>query len=180
MIPDKVEVKKAQETAMELFRLNKRFKEQKDSYEAEKERLQTKIKNFMYSNGCDKFDFKFRYKGQEDLFSMKVNNVKQKRVIFDVQKLKEKLDKSVLKIIINKQYQINDFMGLVEYLKSCGVNPVKFKKFIDVIESPNCEEIERLGDIGELTMDDLKGCYEVRESEGYIKITESKDKEQSE
>lgn len=177
MKPDEIEVKKAKDAVMALFQLNHTFKEQEKRYKDDKERLQTKIKNYMYSNGVDKFTFGVKYKGSGEQFDLSVSNVKQRKVIFDIPKLKKSLSKDVLKQVLIKEYHIIDYTGLVEYLKSCGVNPKKFLTYIEIKESVNNEEINKLGDIGEISMDDLKGCYEVKENEGYIKITELKRKE---
>ena len=51
----------------------------------------------------------------------------------DANKLECALRKSIASKVIEKRYEIIDIEGLVEYLKTCNVDPQIFKSFIDVI-----------------------------------------------
>lgn len=159
----------------ELNKLQDEFKQYEKEYKKTKDSLQTKIRNYMYINGFTNFRF-----NNSDGSIVKVANVKRKKIDFDIPKLKQKLDKDVLKQILVKKYVIRDFDGLKKYLKSCGVDPKKFVKFLDVSEEVNQKMIDQLSEVGEITMEDLKGCYTVTEETGYIRVTTSENKEEEE
>lgn len=89
-------------------------------------------------------------------------------------KLKENLDPEIFNEIVVKSYQITDMKGLTKLLKSSGVSPADFKKFIRVDQSVNRSEIKRLYDEKEITKKDIKGCYLAKVSKS-IKITRKKD-----
>ena len=78
----------------------------------------------------------------------------------------------MLKKFIDKTYTINDFEGLVEYLKTCGVDPIKFKSYLQITENVNQKKLDQLSNLGIINENDIKGCYEVKKNEGYIKFTE--------
>jgi hypothetical protein len=60
--------------------------------------------------------------------------------------------------------------NLVKYLKQCGVSPKKFKSFITVEKSVDKKKLDFLFETGEIKTKDLDGCYELKESESYLKI----------
>lgn len=159
----------------ELNKLQNDFKEYEKQFKEKKEKLQTKIRNYMYINGFTNFRF-----SNLDGNVVKVANVKQKKVDFDIELLKERLDRDILKQILIKTYTIEDFEGLKKYLKSCGVDPKKFVKYLSINEVVDQKRINELSELGEITSKDLKGCYTVTESVGYIRITESENLEAEE
>ena len=91
----------------ELNKLQNDFKEYEKQFKEKKEKLQTKIRNYMYINGFTNFRF-----SNLDGNVVKVANVKQKKIDFDIELLKERLDRDVLKQILIKTYTIEDFEGL--------------------------------------------------------------------
>ena len=80
--------------------------------------------------------------------------------------------------IIEKEYHVVDMPGLAKYLKSCGVNPKKFKQYISVEEKVNQQAINELSEIGDITAQDIEGCYELKQAEGYLTINAKKEDEQ--
>lgn len=159
----------------ELNELQTKFKKIEKEYKDKRESLQTKIRNYMYINGFTSFKF-----GNPDGSIFKVANIKRRRVDFDISMLKEKLDRDVLKQILIKKYTITDFDGLKKYLKSYGVDPKKFVKYLDIQEDVDQKMINQLSELGEITSKDLKGCYTVTEEVGYVRVTESENKEAEE
>lgn len=89
-------------------------------------------------------------------------------------KVKAKDSKKLIKQFVNKTYTVNNMQGLIEYLKQCGVDAKKFKKFIDITEEVDNDKLNNLSELGELKAKDIKGCYELRLGEPYVKITEMK------
>ena len=95
------------------------------------------------------------------------------KIIFDVEKLEKRLDKELLNEVVEKEYKIKDWDNLVKYLKSCGVSPKKFAKFISVEKKVNQNKINEHSKNGEITTEHIEGCYEVTTNEGYIRISET-------
>lgn len=166
---DKFQNEKIRSSVLELYSLQLLFKKQKEEYEKKKNDIEVRIRNYMFVNGFDRFHFL----NQEEDKDIKVCNVKRRSVSFDIPKMEQKLDAETLSKFLLKKYYIKDFKDLVKYLKSCGVDKKKFLSFIECEKSVDTKELDRLGDIGEINISDLKGCYEVTENIGYIKITES-------
>lgn len=150
---------------LELHRLEEQFKEYKSAYEARKKSLTTSISNYMYSNGYGMFNFRSREFG-----AVKVNKIVRKTIVWDADKLKKKLNPEIFEEVSEKQYTINDIDGLVKYLKSCGVSPKKFKKFIDVETKIDNARVNHLSEIGDITSEDIQGCYTLKEANPYLRI----------
>ena len=148
-------------------------------YNEVRKKEQLAISNFMFSN-LPKDENSFEIELDEGLnhytnhVRLNVTRVRLKKVIWNPEKLKEKLSKKLYKDVTEKTYTVNDMAGLVEYLKTCGVNPKKFKQYIDVDESINDSEINRLYDTGKISMEDVSGCYDIKYGEPYIRLTELK------
>lgn len=160
----KTNEKKTISEVYELYKLENKYKEIKKKYEDKKKILTTSIRNYMFSNGFNSF----QYQKGNDLIDVK--SITQKRVSWDVEKLEKKLDKELLNEIIEKQYIVNNMEGLIKYLKSCGVNSKQFKKFITVEKKVNQTKFNQLSELGDVSLDDVKGCYELKECNGYVKI----------
>lgn len=99
-----------------------------------------------------------------------VTKVSPTKIEWIPEKLKARVTKPVWKKLVKKRYEIVNMDGLVRYLKSCGVNPIIFKGFIEVTETVDEKQIERLGDLGELTPHNIAGCYVVKSSKPYYKL----------
>mgnify|MGYP007070231528 CR=1 FL=1 len=152
-------------TVKELDSLNKSFKEQEERYKAEKDRLQNIIKEYTDKSELEEFDF------DDESSHYKVRPIINRKITWDIDKLSEKLDKGILNEVIDKEYTINDFDSLIRYLKSCGVDPKKFKKFIDVKKSVNNKKIDELSQLGDISAEDIIGCYELQANFSYVKIS---------
>lgn len=99
-----------------------------------------------------------------------IKKVIRTSVTFHADKLKESLSKEIQKRVISKSYTVNNMDGLVAMLKEYGVNPKEFKKFIDVRESVNVQELERLEAIGKIDKEEIEGCYTVSISSTSYKV----------
>lgn len=158
--------KKAFSEVLNLYRLEQKFKVAKQQYEDEKKKLSLKVRNYMFSKDYSQLDFKSREFGK-----VHVSNVIRKSIIWDVEKLKNKIDKDLTDQFIEKKYIVNNMPGLIKLLKEAGVNPKQFKKFITVEEKVNQQKMNELSEIGEIDKEDIDGCYELKEAEGYLKIS---------
>ena len=148
-------------------------------YEALRKKEQLIISNYMFANlkkGEESFQIRLD-EGREFYTNPKTLNitrVRRKKIVWDFDKIRSRVSKSVAKKIINKRYAVNDMEGLICYLKKCGVNPKKFKSFIDVEEEMNKEQLEQCYEMGELKHSDIKGCYKLELGEPFIQLREVK------
>lgn len=157
--------KKIQKAVIELEELNMQFKSEEDKYKKRKGELQDIIKGYTDKHNVEEFGFNFG-----NTFK-KIKPIITRKVIWDIPKLSKKLDKELFNEVIKKKYTINNMDDLITYLKSCGVNPKKFKKFIDVEESVDNKKIDELGELGKINMEQLSGCYELQANMSYVKIS---------
>lgn len=93
---------------------------------------------------------------------------------FDADKLEKKLNKEYCQEIISKKYEVQDITGLIEYLKTCGVNPKKFKSFINVTKSVDQSKLDQLFLTGKLSEKDVDGCYTTEKKNPYYTVTTKK------
>lgn len=162
-----------------LYELGQEKKKFDEYYNEVRKKEQLMVSNFMFSN-LPKDENSFEITLDEGIsFYTKptkviVTRVRTKKVFWFVEKLKEKLDKKTYNEIVDKTYTINDIEGLIKYLKSCGVDAKKFKKFIEVNEEVDETKINNLYDRGEIKKKQIEDCYEVKLGEPYIRITEQK------
>lgn len=167
---NKQENEKTKLEVIELLTLERKYKNVTNQYQTKKQKLSTSIKNFMYANNCGNFSFDLPKGYFEQEGKLVVQKRQAKKVVWNVEKMAEKFDAELLNEITTKSYRINDIDGLVRYLKKCGVNPKKFKGFIEVERSVDKKRLDYLFETGELKMADLEGCYELKESESYLKL----------
>lgn len=136
------------------------------------------IKNFMFSNLRDKV-FEITLDEGESYYQspqkVRVQQVVRSKVVWKLEKLKERLTKEQINSIVDKEYTIVDMKGLSEYLKVCGVSAKEFRKYINVSEQLSESKLEIAYETGEIKKKQLEGCYEVENvGEPFIKITELK------
>ena len=155
-------------------------KKQFDKYYDEvRKKEQLSISNFMFTN-LPKDQNSFEIELDEGVgyytnhMKLNVTRIRTKRVTWLLDKLKQKLGKDTYKDVVDKTYTINDIQGLIKYLKSCGVDAKKFKKFIDVDETLNETKLNTYCETGALKKSDIEGCYNVKMGEPYIRLTELK------
>lgn len=178
VLPDKKETLEVKQQVMELFQIGKQFNEDRKEYEARRNALSVAIKNYMYCNKGIGNKFQFRVKSKQNGNRMvTVKKIEPSTVSWDAAKLEEVLDKDARRTVISKTYTINDMEGLVDYLKSCGVNPKRFKAFIEVERQVDNMALEQLSSLGKIDADALKGCYTVNKGSSYLRIGIAEDNE---
>lgn len=106
--------------------------------------------------------------------SLLVTRVQKSSVSFDADKLESALDKELAGQVIHKRYEIADILGLITYLKECGVDPKVFKSFLTITKSVDAKELDRLEEIGKITLDQVKGCYMVNAQKPYFVVKNGK------
>ena len=148
-------------------------------YEEVRKKEQISISNFMFTNfPKDQNSFEIELDEGAEYYTnhvrLNVTRIRTKKVTWLLDKLKQRLGKETYNDVVDKTYTINDMQGLVRYLKSCGVDPKKFKKFIDVDETLNETKLNTYYETGALKKEDIEGCYDVKMGEPYIRLTELK------
>lgn len=167
------------DSVRKLYDAQKEKKKFDEYYNQVRSKEQLCISNFMFTN-LQKGQNNFEVELDEgaDYYSnhvkLSVTRVRTKKVVWLLDKLKKKLTKEIYKEIVDKTYTVNDMNGLIKYLKTCGVDPKRFKKFIDVEEEINQVKMDFYYDTGKVKQSDVDGCYEVKMGEPYIRITELK------
>lgn len=159
---------------IKLYDLEQRYKQAKQEYEAQKKPLVTEIKNFMFINK-DLTAVKFLACTGENFSAankvLKVALVKPASVVWNLEKLKRFLGRVRYSKLVDKTYEIIDMPGLIKYLKSCGVDPEKFKEYLQIDEKVNEETLKQMSSLGELSAAEIKGCYELKYKESYLRFS---------
>lgn len=148
-------------------------------YEEVRKKEQLAISNFMFTSlpkGQNSFEIELDEGAGYYTNHVKLNvtRVRTKKVTWLLDKLKQKVGKDIYSEVVNKTYTVNDVQGLIRYLKTCGVEPKKFKRFIDVTEELDETKLDTYYETGALKTKDIEGCYTVKMGEPYIRITELK------
>ncbi len=160
---------KLQAISYNLNELNKKNKVMQDAYKTNKKIYEDKIKNIFGKKDLKTYDFK------ESNTYYKATLVEPKKIEFNADMIEQIVDKEIFDEICEKKYEIIDYVGMVEYLKTLGAKPKDFKKFIHCEKTINKNKVDQLGDLGDLSLDDLEGCYTLTKSSAYVKITESEE-----
>lgn len=148
-------------------------------YEEVRKKEQIAVSNFMFTNlPKDQNSFDIELDEGANYYTnhikLRITRVRTKKITWLLDKLKQKLNKDTYKDLVDKTYTISDMQGLIKYLKSCGVDAKKFKKYIEVEEQLNETNLNTYYETGALDKKDIEGCYTVKMGEPYIKITELK------
>lgn len=167
------------DSVRKLYDVQQEKKQFDKYYEEVRKKEQISISNFMFTNfPKDQNSFEIELDEGAGYYTnhvrLNVTRIRTKKVTWLLDKLKQKLGKETYNGVVDKTYTINDMQGLVRYLKSCGVDPKKFKKFIDVDETLNETKLNTYYETGALKKEDIEGCYDVNMGEPYIRLTELK------
>lgn len=146
---------------MEFSDIKKVFDQLKKSFEEEMELVfaESKTDSVSFSIGSD-------YK--DELFVVKKRH--RTYIKWNFQKLAKNLGNKLFKQVVNKKYIVNDMLGLIEYLKSCNVDPNIFKKYIDVEYSLNEAELDNLELLGKVKAEQLEGCFNLSFSKPWYSV----------
>lgn len=172
---------KAADAAWEFFHQKEEFDQSQKEFDEHKKTFYkimdeyfAKIISGHINNGCSSKSVKFNNDGFAG-GQLVVKKVEKTSIEWDAEKLERKVEKSVAKQIIKKQYRISDMRGLIGYLKGCGVDPVIFKQFLVIDKTVDEKAIDRLGDTGQLSVNQINGCYTVKTQKPYFTTQVKKD-----
>lgn len=172
-------VEQIKESVQKLYKAQQDKKKFDKYYDDVRKKEQLCISNWMFSNlknGENSFTVKLD--NGMDFYSspvtVTVTKVRKTKITWDLEALKKKLSKEKFITVVNKEYTVIDMPGLVKYLKTCGVDAKKFKKFINVSETLDETKLDTMYETGKLKQEEIRGCCTVGMSEPYFRITEEK------
>lgn len=168
---NRISAEEFNEAVILLFEKQKRFKEVESRFKQIKTECTQVIDQYFSQKRIEKSAIV----GNDDsVIPIKVTKVNRTSVTFNADKVEKALGKDIASKVIDKRYEITDIFGLIEYLKSCGVDPKIFKSFLNVTKSVNVNELERLNELGEIDEDDLTGCFTITKHDPYYKLKPGK------
>ena len=105
---------------------------------------------------------------------LNVSMVERTNIKWFAEKLEKRVTKPIARQVIKKNYTIRDMKGLSKYLASCGVDQNEFKKYIEVEKTVDQQEVERLSEVGKISVKNISGCYMVECQKPYFKLSVKK------
>lgn len=126
----------------------------------------------LYGSSRDKIDFDGVGKNIDKTYTL--TRVQSRKVTFDPDKVEKAVGKKLAKRVITKSYVIDDMEALIEICKTHGVTPKEIKALVHSEKSVDKKEVDRLIEVGDISLDTLKGAFTVKESEPYYRVTEKK------
>lgn len=159
----------AKTTIQQVIRDTFNLKEQIAGYQTIYDRSREKIQEYF-----DKKDIK-DLEVEGDLANPPLIAKRTERLTtsYQVDKLEAKLDKEIFNEIVDKFYYITDINKLISLMKDAGIKPAQFKACLGVTTTVNTAKIKQLYEVGDLTMEDIAGCYTAKLSKS-IDIKERK------
>lgn len=165
-----------EEKVTKAYLMAEHFKEREEEYKLQRNDVAVEITNLM--NSMDITTYSFNAGDALGKHSsptiITCNRIEPRTVEYDEPKLYDLLDKQLRNSLFTKTYEIADYEAMVELLKSHGVSPREFKKLITVKPKLNKEKLDKLYELGYITMKDVKGCYNVKKGKGYWRISAKK------
>lgn len=127
------------------------------------------------AHGASKLTFTVGYDDEDNTRAVggeyTVTRCQKRRIVFDIAKLKRKLGKKKFKAVSTATWSCFDIDGLAKYVKSLGGEFDVFKSFFNVTTEVDESEVNRLSEIGEITAEDIEGCYSVNEGKPWYKVS---------
>jgi hypothetical protein len=108
--------------------------------------------------------------------TVRVTMIKKSMIYYDLVKIKEKLNRHLVRMFTHMRREITDYGSFKMLMKEYKVPYSKVKKCINETETIDTGKLENLYKIGEVNIKDLVGCYTVSEGEAYLKLTVVNDK----
>lgn len=167
-------VKRYQQSAWNYYLKEQKFKKVKKQYEELKEQFEADMLELTDALGKKRVLFESdNLVDSNEMLS--VRKVEKTSIEWDADKLERKLPKSVAKKVIKKKYCISNMQGLVQYLKSCGVDPKVFKQYLTIERTVDVKAVDQLGNVGEISVQQISGCYIVKCHKPYFTLSVKKD-----
>lgn len=159
----------------ELFEIKDKSKRLQDEYKIRIKYLERKIDDMLTKKNESSYSFLCQDKNSDSQFYYKATTVKPKKIEWKMDVLQQVLDRDTFNEICNKAYTIIDYDGFAKYLKSLKADPKIVKSFINCEKTMNQKMLDQLSQLGEISIDDLEGCYTVTDKEQYVRVTKSEE-----
>lgn len=173
-------IERYQQSAWNFYRKKKKFESVKAQYEKLKEEFESEMDNMFSECGKRRVVFEGIELDDNGTGRLVVNKVEKTSIEWYADKLEKKVTKPIARKLIKKKYTIADMKGLTEYLKSCGVNPNVFRQYLNVEKTVDTKMVDQLGNIGELSVKQISGCYIVKCHKPYFTLSVKKDSDDGE
>lgn len=138
-----------------------------EAYEIEKkagedlllaEEYKKKAKKYLDAKGLKHLDT------QLSDITIRLQTYSRTTINYFIDKLKQGLSKEVLNEVIDRKYVIQNMESFKEVMKRYKVPPNALKECLSITESVNKKRMDELFEAGYITTDQLKDCYEIKES----------------
>lgn len=149
------------------------MKNVKENFEEAKEQFYNDMDEYFESKNIEDNSVTFEYQTLGES-SIKVTKVQRTNVEFKVDKLEKILPKEIAKKVIVKRYEVGDMQGLILYLRKCNVDPQVFKSFLNVTKSVDTKAMDKLEELGKISIEQIEGCYSIKKSNPYYTVSEIK------
>lgn len=164
----KLSFAECREFACKFFERQSKFKQMQLQFNELKAQFNSDMEVYFKSKGINKsFTFPYDELVESDLV---VNRIQKSSVEFDPDKLTKALGKQLAKQVIIKKYEITNMDALIAYLKECNVDPKIFKSFLNMSQTVDVQELDRLEEIGKITTEQVKGCYTIKHQKPYFTV----------
>lgn len=173
-------IDECRQSVIDFYRKQTEFKNVQSQLNEEKAKFNSLMERFFEGENIDKSIVLSNCSINGECERYTVTRIQRVSVDFDPVRLKRSLDKDVHKSVIQKSYEIVDIDGLIGYLKECGADPKIFKSFLNVYESVDLDELNRLEEIGKVTREQVEGCYTVKRQKPYFTVSVKRGHDDSE
>lgn len=170
------EVNRYGRVAWNFFEKLQRFRAVEEKFKAIKEDFESEMESMFHDRSCNSIAITNHSLAIGEPDTIKVTKVERTSIRWNVDKLKKRVPREIAKQVLRKEYRITNMPQLVKYLKSCGVDPAVFKQFITVEESVDQDAIDKMGELGYVSPQQISGCYVVECSKPYFKVSMVKTK----
>lgn len=170
----KLSKEELRQSVQSFFEKQKKFKKVQEDFNRIKAQFNSDMEDYFQCNSIDK---SLSISTEEMIDEcIVVTRVQKSSVDFNADKLEVALGKKLAEQVIDKKYEVTDMHGLIAYLKECGADPQIFKSFISVSKKVDTKELDRLEDIGKISVEQVKGCYTIKSQNPYFTVKSGKDK----
>lgn len=156
------------EIVRNFYNKQREFSDTKKAFDQLKKSFEEEMELVFVKSKTDSVSFSIGSDYKDELFVVKKRC--RTYIKWNFQKLAINLGNKLFKQVVNKKYIVNDMLGLIEYLKSCNVDPNIFKKYIDIEYSLNEAELDNLELLGKVKAEQLEGCFDLSFSKPWYSV----------
>lgn len=140
-------------------------KEKADECNSEANALKEELKNAMIEAEKESLEI-IVDESSENPLKYKISCYKSRKVNYDVNKLKKKLNKEIYKKVTQTKVEITNYNGFKELLKSYGIKFEEVKNFLNIQTTVDSKKLQNEYSIGNIDLDKISDCYEVNATYG--------------